>query len=261
MFWICPSFSSIIFVDDGKIRGMIREMELNKIYNQDCLQGLQKCKSQSIDLIISSPVYKDSDGYSNEFLTEVFYNLYRVLKTDSLFFLNFGHLAEDKFRPFAVCLNALLQRFQLNDTITWVKNHYRPIQGKKRLNNLSEFIFLLYKGKMPDLNRLEIGVPYKDKSNAKRFAGGRDLKCRGNVWEIPYETINKSKEKLHNDRFPLMLPELCIKLSGIQDGAVVLDPFSGSATVACAAKKLNKQFIGFEINKKNWEIGNKRLLD
>lgn len=234
-------------------------MEINTIYNEDCLEGLRKLPDESVDLIITSPVYKDSDGYSSIFLSAVLCQCFRVLKDKSLFFLNFGHLAEDKIRPFQACYMAMLRNFKLNDTITWVKNHYRPIQGKKRLNNLSEFIFLLHKGNMPDLDRLAIGIPYKDKSNAKRFAGGRDLKCRGNVWEIPYETINKKEDKLHNDRFPLLLPELCIKLSGIKDGALVLDPFMGSGTVAAAAKKLGKNYIGFEINKANWETANARI--
>jgi hypothetical protein len=58
---------------------------------------------------------------------------------------------------------ALNYTFKLNDTIVWVKNHFTPLSGKKHLNNLTEFIFVLYKGKMPDLDRLSIGVPYKDK--------------------------------------------------------------------------------------------------
>lgn len=225
----------------------------------DCLDGLRQLKDNSVDLIISSPVYKNSDGYNPILLSAIFNQLYRVAKPQSLFFLNFGHLAECKARPFHVLELAGLRKWLLNDTITWVKNHYRPIQGNKRLNNLTEFIFLLYKEKMPNLNRLSIGIPYKDKSNAKRFAAGRDLKCRGNIWEIPYETVNKKEDKLHNDRFPVMLPELCIKLSNIPDNGIVLDPFSGSATVAYAAKKLNKQYIGFEINEKHYQTSIKRL--
>jgi len=234
-------------------------MELNKLYNQNCLPGLKEIEEDSIDLIITSPVYKDSDGYNPDFLMDVLQECYRVSKTNSLFFLNFGHLAEDKARPFKVLEMAMKAGYRLNDTITWVKNHYRPIQGNKRLNNLSEFIFLLHKASMPDIDRLAVGVPYKDKSNVKRFAGGRDLKCRGNVWEIPYETINDKEDKLHNDRFPITLPELCIKLSGIKDGAIVLDPFAGSATTLLAAKNLNKSYIGFEIHEANWETAQKRL--
>lgn len=234
-------------------------MEFNQIYKRDCLEGLREFPDKSIDCCITSPVYKDSDGFNPITLSAIFFQIHRVLKDKSLFFLNFGHLAEDKFRPFKVCEMAINRGFQLNDTITWVKNHYRPIQGKKRLNNLSEFIFLLHKGEMPELDRLAIGIPYKDKSNAKRFAGGRDLKCRGNIWEIPYETINKKEDKKHNDRFPVLLPEMCIKLSGLPKESIVIDPFMGSGTTAVAAKKLEMQYIGFEINREHYATSLKRL--
>lgn len=201
------------------------------------------------DVCITSPPYKEKDGYSDELMIHCFREVYRVLTDDSLFFLNFGHLAEDKFRPFRVCSYALGVGFKLNDTIVWRKNHYKPIQGHKRLNNLTEFIFLLYKGNMPKLNRLAIGIPYVDASNAKRFAEGRNLKCRGNVWDIDYPTINSSEEKPHPDMFPPELPELCLKLCGWRDHYRVLDPFAGAGTVIDVAKKLNYVGVGIEIKK------------
>lgn len=231
---------------------------LNQIHLSDCLISLRTIPDSSVDICITSPPYKDEDGYNPVLLSAIFNQCYRVLKNKSLFFLNFGHLAEDKFRPFNVCSYALNRGFYLNETIIWVKNHYRPIQGKTRLNNLSEFIFLLHKGTMPDLDRLAIGVPYVDKSNAKRFAGGRDLKCRGNVWYIPYETINSKDEKLHNDRFPLELPLTCLKLSGLKQGTV-LDPFAGSGTTCLAAKQLGFNYIGIEKNPINHAVAIKRL--
>jgi len=148
--------------------------------------------------------------------------------------------------------------FQLNDPIIWVKNHYKPIQGKKRLNNLTEFIFLLYKKQMPSLDRLSIGVPYIDKTNAKRFNNGQDLHCAGNVWYINYPTINNKNEKLHHDMFPLELPERCIKLSGLKNG-IVLDPFIGSGTTALASLKCGLNFIGIEKNKSNCEVAIERI--
>ncbi len=235
--------------------------ELYKLYNQDFLIGAELLDDESINLIVTSPPYKDSDGFSYPWMRKIWVEMRRLLSKDGLIFLNFGHLAEDKFRPFKVCEQALELGFQLNETITWKKNHYRPIQGKKRLNNLTEFIFVLHKGKMRDLDRLAIGVPYKDKSNVKRFANGRDLKCRGNHWEINYETIQNKKDKLHNDRFPLELPLNCIKLANLKEDDTICDPFLGSGTTACAAKICNKKFIGFEINNKNFEIALKRILD
>lgn len=239
--------------------GLFKYMITNTIICGDAVEELKKIEDNSIDLIITSPPYKEQDGYDTILISASFYQCYRVLKNDSLFFLNFGHLAEDKMRPFNTCQLALNRGFKLNDTVTWVKNHYKPIQGQRRLNNLTEFIFILYKGKMPLLDRLAIGVPYVDKTNARRFNGGQDLHCAGNVWYIDYPTITSSEEKLHHDRFPDELPEKCIKLCGY-DVKTVLDPFSGSGTVCYVAKKLGKDYIGIDNKKGNVDIALERLL-
>lgn len=211
-----------------------------------------------VDVIVTSPPYKDCDGYTDDLMKAVFSGCFNKLKSGGLFFLNFGHLAEEKFRPFRVCQIALDCGFRLNETIVWAKNHFTPLRGPKRLNNLTEFIFLLYKDSMPDLDRLSIGVPYKDVSNAKRYNNGVNLRCQGNLWHIDYPTVNKSEQKLHKDMFPLQLPLNCLKLSGIKNG-VVLDVFSGSGTTGEAAKLLGLNYIGIESNPHYHEIAKKRL--
>lgn len=218
---------------------------MNELFLGDCRQVLKSLPENSIDLCITSPPYKSKDGFSEDLMFDTFTETYRLQRNNSLFFLNFGSLAEDKFRPFKVCQLAIEAGYILNDTIIWIKNHYKPIQGKRRLNNLTEFIFLLYKNKMPELDRLAIGIPYADKSNAKRFNGGIDLHCGGNVWYIDYPTINKASQKAHPDRFPLELPQRCIKLCGYPVQKV-LDPFCGAGTVGIACKELKKDFIGIE---------------
>lgn len=224
----------------------------------DNLKSLRVIDSESVDLCITSPPYKTKDGYNAYHFTNVFEHIYRILKHNSLFFLNFGHLAEDKFRPFATCQLAMCHGFKLNDTIVWVKNHYKPIQGSRRVNNLTEFIFVLYKGKMPNLNRLSVGIPYVDKTNANRFNKGLDLHCAGNVWYIDYETITKKEQKLHPDRFPEELPERCIKLCGYEVQNV-LDPWMGSGTTCAVAKKMKKDYIGIEIDPLVYNIAKQRL--
>lgn len=231
----------------------------NKIVCGDSREVLKDIPDNSVDIIVSSPPYKTSDFWSPELMKAVFEQAYRVLKLNSLFYLNMGHLAEDKFRPFETCGIALYCGFELNETIVWAKNHYRPIQGHKRLNNLTEFIFLLHKGNMPKLDRLAIGVPYQDPSNAKRFAGGRNLRCGGNLWPIDYETIQSRVDLDHPDRFPLELPLKCLKLSGLKTG-IVLDFFGGSSTTALAAKKLNLDFISIDKNPGHCKIGQERIF-
>ena len=230
-----------------------------KINLGDCVAGLAYgMTSVCVDCIITSPPYKDVDGYTDRFTKEVFNELFIVLKSGSLMFVNFGHLAEDKMRPFKAAMIAEDCGFKLQETFTWVKNHYRPIQGKRRVNNLTEFIFMFSKGEMPELDRLAVGIPYADKSNVGRYATS-DLKCAGNVWHIDYDTIQSSEDKLHNDRFPLDLPLRCLKLAGIKPGQLVCDPFTGSGTTALACKQLGLDFVGWEINKQHYETAIKRL--
>lgn len=211
--------------------------------NQELIKNLQ---DSSIDISVYSPPYKDSDGFLDIDFGFLFSELYRVHKPNTLSWLNCGHLAHFKERPFQVLFKALEAGWKLNDTIVWLKIQYSPIQGKKRVNNLTEFIFLLYKGGMPDLDRLAIGVPYKDKSNIGRYSQ-KDLKCQGNLWIIPYETIQSKSQKLHNDRFPKQLVSNCIKLSGLKEGTL-LDIFAGSGTSLLVAEELGLNSVGFEKN-------------
>lgn len=227
------------------------------IFNTDCRETLDILDNNYIDLIVTSPPYKDSDNYTDELITSVFSRCYDKMKDDGLLFVNFGHLAEDKKRPYKVLDLICDTGFNFTETIVWIKKHYRPIQGKTRVNNIFEFIWVFYKKKMPNLSRLAIGVPYEDKSNVGRFSD-IDLKCPGNVWVIDYETINSKEQKLHNDRFPVELPRRCIKLSG--KTGVLFDPFSGSGSTLVAGKELGmKEVIGSEINKKNYNTMKKRL--
>jgi len=222
-------------------------MLLNKIHCVDCRVGLKQLPDESIDLTVTSPPYKEEDGFSWALIQVVARELYRVHKKNSLCFVNFGHLARRKSRPFLVALEFERAGFEWIDTITWVKNHYTPIQGDKRLNNITEFIFMFAKGRDYHLDRLAIGVPYKDKSNIGRYSD-KDLRCAGNCWHIPYDTIQRKEQKRHKDRFPLELPMRCIKLAALPRGSVVLDPFMGGGTTAVASRLLGMRFVGFEIN-------------
>lgn len=226
---------------------------------EDCIFGMKNLPKENIDCIITSPPYKNEDGYSEQLIRDCFTECYRILKNNSLCWINFGHLAQDKLRPFRVALILDQIGFKLNETFIWVKNHHRPIQGSRRVNNIYEFVFCFYKGKMPKLDRLAVGVPYKDKSNIKRFSKNGDLRCGANVWHIPYETIQHKDQKLHNDRYPIDLPLRCLKLSGIKPPFIVLDPFMGSGSTGVACQQLNLDFVGFEIKKEHFNTAQKRL--
>jgi len=228
------------------------------LYNAD--STLLRHEPGSVDLVVTSPPYKDEDGYKDTLIKHTFRNVHEAMRDGALCFVNFGHLAGYKSRPFRV-VEILEEQFgELRETFIWVKNHYRPIQGKRRVNNLFEYVFMFCKGNMPELDRLAVGVPYADKSNIGRYSD-RDLKCGGNVWYIDYETVTASEQKLHNDRYPVALPRRCIDLSGLAIGSTVMDPFMGSGTTGVAAQQSGMNFVGVELDKHHYDVASKRIQE
>jgi site-specific DNA-methyltransferase (adenine-specific) len=111
------------------------------------------------------------------------------------------------------------------------------------------------------LDRLAIGVPFKDKSNIARRGHPKDLRCRGNTWFIPYDTVQSKAEKFHHpSTFPLALPRWCIRLHG-RENAVVLDPFMGTGTTVVAAELENTRGIGIDCDPSYVEIARRRLSE
>jgi len=169
--------------------------------------------------------------------------------------------------------------FVLQNVIHWIKaitiedkngdvrsyGHFKPISSNRFLNDAHEYVFHFTKSGRVELDRLAIGVPYQDKSNIARWshARGSDLRCRGNTWFIPYETIqNRAKERPHPATFPVKLAEWCIKLHGLSRVHTVLDPFLGIGNSAVAAKNCGvKEFIGFEIDESYLAEAQRRIAE
>ena len=130
--------------------------------------------------------------------------------------------------------------------------HFKPINSQRFLNDCHEYVFHFTKSGRVELNRLALGVPYQDKSNIARWSHtrGKDLRCRGNTWFVPYETIqSREKERPHPATFPVQLAEWCIKLHGASRVRSMLDPFLGIGNSAIAAQHCGvEKFIGFEID-------------
>ncbi|HEY5992625.1 MAG TPA: site-specific DNA-methyltransferase [Candidatus Udaeobacter sp.] len=141
--------------------------------------------------------------------------------------------------------------------------HFKPISSKRFLNDCHEHIFHFTKTGRVELDRLSIGVPYQDKTNIARWrhTRGSDLRCRGNTWFIPYETIqSREKERPHPATFPVQLAEWCIKLHGVNRIETMLDPFLGIGNSAVAAQRCGvKKFIGFEIDETYFAEVKRRL--
>jgi len=128
--------------------------------------------------------------------------------------------------------------------------HYKPINSERYLNDCHEFIFHFTHHATTRLDRLAVGVPYQDQSNISRWgAGAAGVRCRGNTWFIPYETIQRrDKDRPHPATFPAKLPEQCIRLHGLSKVETVMDPFTGLGSTAVACAKLGVNFVGADID-------------
>ena len=131
--------------------------------------------------------------------------------------------------------------------------------GERFLHRNHEHIFHLTKQGGVRLDRLSVGVPFKDKSNIARWShtNGKDRRCRGNTWFIPYRTIHqRAKQRPHPATFPTELAVKCIRLHGARN-AVVMDPFLGIGHAAFAASEcadIVSKFIGLEIDEEYIKI-------
>jgi site-specific DNA-methyltransferase (adenine-specific) len=243
---------------------------------QDCVKGMSQVRDEHVDLVVTSPPYnlgvrygKFSDRQDRQsylrWCREWASQLERTLKRSGSFFLNIGSAPSNPMLPHEIAIE-LRALFVLQNTIHWIKSitiedrdgdvrscgHFKPISSKRFLNDCHEYIFHFTKTGHVEIDRLALGVPYQDKSNISRWSHthGSDLRCRGNTWFIPYETIqSRAKERPHPATFPVQLAEWCVKLHGASRVRTMLDPFLGIGNSAIAAQRCGvKNFIGFEID-------------
>jgi site-specific DNA-methyltransferase (adenine-specific) len=257
---------------------------------QDCIQGMSRLKNESVDLVVTSPPYNLGIGYRKyadrqdrqsylNWSAKWAAQIRRVLRSNGSFFLNIGSAPSNPMLPHQIVieLTSASGGFLLQNTIHWIKSitiedrkgdlkshgHFKPINSKRFLNDCHEHIFHFTKSRRVEIDRLALGVPYQDKSNIARWSHtrGSDLRCRGNTWFIPYETIqSRLKERPHPATFPVQFAKWCIKLHGVNRIETMLDPFLGIGNSAIAAQCCGvKKFIGFEIDEAYLTEARRRL--
>ena len=230
-----------------------------KLYNDDCLNVLKNIETESIDLVVtdcpyhivsggctniprrdecggmfnrrnafiredvtSGKLFENNDIEFSEWLPEV----YRVLKqgTHCYIMINARNLKD-------LQVEAEKVGFEFQNILIWYKQNATP---NRYWLNAYEMILMLKKGSARNIN---------------------NMGCK-NVLEIQ----NILDGKTQPTEKPVRLNEMLIANSS-NEGEIVLDPFMGTGSCGVAAKKLKRDFIGIEIDKKYFDIAKNRIED
>lgn len=229
-------------------------MELNKIYNEDCLQTMKRMPDGFVDCIVMSPPYNKGnkkvgknqtwyaydiayDSYKDclpneEYLKwqkEVLRESMRVLKEGGSIFYNHKPIYKDGFVKLPL---EIVADFPVKQVIIWDRGS-SPDVNVNKFYPTTEWIIWIGKG--------------KTKFNGANFSNYKE------VWRINFDPNNE-----HPAPFPLEIPQRCI-LATTQEGDLVYDPFMGSGTTAVACKMLKRNYIGSEISAEYCKLAEDRI--
>ena len=267
-------------------------MERNKVLIGDCFELIKTLPDNSIDLVITSPPYVDIISYGKDvsvkkpteyvdWILPLFKEIHRVLKPTGSFILNINDKCVNKLRSTfiyeMIYRNSKETPLKLYDKYTWHKRNGVPNGSNKRFRNNTEFLFHFVK----DQNQLKF---YMDRVLEEPVDGSKKIqkvryqknitegkqdhiytyrelpdKIRpDDVFRFPTASASRDNEIRHPAPYHKDLPLYFITLL-TDEGDVVLDVFNGIGTTCLAAKELNRDYLGFELNPKYAEFSKMKL--
>lgn len=257
-------------------------IELNKIYNENCLETMAKMEDNLIDLTVTSPPYddlRDYKGYSFEF-EKVAKELYRVTKNGGVVVWVVNDSTKNGSETLTSFKQAIYFKeicgFNIHDTMIYEKNHVVPNPpNNKRYIQIFEYMFVLSKCMPTTYNPLletkktkcfkhTYGFRQTDGSiKKKEITNNNDMKKKSNVWKYKIGYGISSKDDIAF-KHPAIFPEELAKdhiLSWSNENDIIYDCFAGSGTTLKVAKLLKRNFIGSEISGEYCNIIEKRLFE
>jgi DNA modification methylase len=132
----------------------------------------------------------------------------------------------------------------LRDDIIWQKPNRIPASVTDRFNNTYEHVFHFVKSKKY----------YFDLDSVKIMGANGKLKNPGDVWSINTQPLKGN----HTATFPEELVEKIVKCGAPVNG-VVYDPFTGTGTTWVVCDRLERKFIGHEINQEFFDFAHERF--
>lgn len=240
-------------------------IELNEIYNENCLDTLKRMQGNSVDLVVTSPPYNMNlrirngkycsrqiveefstkyNGFDDNMPIDDFYEFHlnvikELLRVSPIVFYNIQIVTGSK-RAFFKIIGELNE--YLKDIVIWDKGVAQPAMSVGVLNRQSELVLIFERDNA-------ISRQFK-KCN---FARG----TLNDVWHIKRGAKDKAI-KGHSAVFPEGLIER-ILINFTNENDIVYDPFMGTGTTGIVCKRLGRNFIGSELVIEYLELAKSRI--
>ena len=240
------------------------ETKLAKVLVGNCLEALKEINSETVDLILTSPPYNIGKDYEkvlplDDYLASqkaVIKEAARILKPSGNLCWQVGFTkADSELLPLDLLLYPILrdEGLRLKNRIIWTFGH--GMHASKRFSGRHETILWFAKDLTKsyfDLDAVRVPQKYPGKRHYKgpkrgEYSGNPGGKNPGDVWEIPNVKANHVEKTHHQCQFPIALAQRIVKALSPKGGLVV-DPFSGVGTTACAASLEHRKSISMEMD-------------
>lgn len=240
-------------------------LEANKIYNQNCLDGMKEINDKSIDMILCDLPYGTTQNKWDSVipLDELWQHYERIIKDNGCIAL----FSQTPFDKVLGCSNLKLLKYEW----IWKKNKATGFLNSKKMPLKEHENILVFYKKLPTYNPQ--GLIKKEKPTINKGNRGKKQQGAGgtNYGKATKDAIQEYEnypkdilefpvvmKPIHPTEKPVDLCEYLIK-TYTDEGELVLDNCMGSGTTAIACLNTNRNYIGFELDKKYFDIANDRI--
>ena len=247
---------------------------INEIFNEDCLETMQKMQSRSIDLVLTSPPYNTSrkgssldnasanvryDNFDDrktdedyiDWTIDIFNGYDKVLKKNGVILYNMSYSSENTHLMWLVIAEIIRNtNFIVADNIIWRKSNASPNScSPNKLTRIVEYVFVICR-------KGEIGTFNCNKEQSSlRKTGQIAYKNYLNIIEAPN---NDGSVDTHKATFSSKLVRKLLRLYAKKDG-LVYDSFMGTGTTAVGCVIEGLDYVGSEISEHYVELSRKRI--
>lgn len=233
-------------------------IELDKIYNMDCLEGMKAIPDGSVDAVICDLPYGTTRNQWDSVipLDQLWTEYRRITKPNAAIVL----FSQQPFTSALVMSNPQMFRYEW----IWQKESGTGFLNAKKMPLKEHENVLLFYDTLPTYNpQMKHGYePYRCKSGdpSSNYGSQHSVETVNNGERYPTTIVpfDRDPDAWHPTQKPVDLLRYLV-LTYTNEGDTILDPFMGSGTTAIACIKERRHFIGFELNKEYYDKACKRI--